>query len=125
MTANDILKREQAKAKRDELVLHLLSDMEALGLPEPTREFPFSAKIGRRHRADIAYPFQHLLIEVQGGQWVKSRHRTGTGYEKDCERLNIGTLLGFRWLWFTTSQVKNGEAVPVIAEALGVELPEA
>jgi len=124
-TANDILKREQAKAKRDHLVLTLLRDMKAMKLPAPVREWKFHPS--RKWRFDLAWPVittGKVAVEVEGGQWVKSRHRTGKGFAADMDKYNAGVLLGWRILRFTTSHIENGEAVPVISEALGHRLEE-
>ncbi len=127
MKPSEVLKREQAKAKRDELVERLLFDMRAYKIPEPVKEWPFAAKIGRRWKVDLAYPSHAppIAIEVEGGQWVKSRHRTGTGFAADMDKYNRLALMGWLLLRFTTSHVTEGTAVPVIAEALGVALKEA
>ena len=95
----------------------LLFQIHALGLPEPMREYRFAPP--RRWRADFCYPEQHLLIEVDGGTWMRGRHVTGAGYEADCDKLNTATMLGFRILRFTSAHVLDGRAVALIAQALG------
>ena len=86
------------------------------GLPEPEREYRFAPP--RRWRSDFAYPERKLLIEVEGGMWTKSRHRTGTGYTADCEKYNHATLAGWRVLRFTSSMIEDGSAIETIKEAL-------
>ncbi len=95
----------------------LLFQMRALGLPEPVREYRFAPP--RRWRADFCYPAQKLIIEVDGGTWMRGRHVTGAGYEGDCDKLNTATMLGFRVLRFTSAHVRDGRAVALIAQALG------
>lgn len=94
----------------------LLYLIRANGLPEPEREYRFAPP--RRWRADFAYPDKMLLIEVEGGMWTKSRHRTGTGYELDCRKYNQAVLDGWRLLRFTAGMIENGEAIETIKEAL-------
>jgi very-short-patch-repair endonuclease len=112
--------RAEASNRRERLVEHLLSDIRALGLPMPERECRFHAP--RRWRFDLAWPSRALAVEVDGGQWVTSRHRTGLGYERDCEKLNAAVLLGWRVLRVTTNMVRDGRAVAVVAEALTAAL---
>ena len=94
----------------------LLYLIRANGLPEPEQEYRFAPP--RRWRADFCYPDKKLLIEVEGGMWTKSRHRTGTGYEQDCRKYNNSVILGWRLLRFTSGMIENGEAIETIKEAL-------
>jgi len=86
------------------------------GLPEPVREYKFHPV--RKWRSDFAYPEQRLLIEAEGGMWTKSRHRTGEGYTKDCEKYNAASILCYRVLRFTRSMIEDGTAIETIKEAL-------
>jgi len=63
----------------------LLLSIRANGLPEPEREFMFAKQVGRKFRADFAYPEHHLLIECEGGVWVRGRHNRPIGFEKDID----------------------------------------
>ena len=99
-------------ALSDTLVYHI----RALGLPAPQTELAFAPP--RRWRFDMAYPEQHLAIEVDGGTWTGGRHSRGTGYEADCEKLNAAVLTGWRVLRFTGDMVRDGRAVDVIRQAL-------
>lgn len=60
-----------------------------------------------------------LLIEVDGGSFVAGRHTSGTGFEKDAEKLNAATLLGYRILRFTPHMIDDGRALATIEKALG------
>ena len=88
----------------------------AAGLPEPVTEYRFHAT--RRWRFDYAWPNWHVALEVDGGTWVAGRHSRGAGYERDCEKLNTATLLGWRVLRFTTAMVRDGRALTVLQELL-------
>jgi len=94
----------------------LLADIAAAGLPTPEREYRFHNE--RLWRFDFAYPLQFLAIEVEGGTWQKSRHTSGEGFQKDCEKYNTAALMGWTVLRFTTTMINSGEAIKTIREAL-------
>lgn len=89
---------------------------------------------GRKFRADFCWPADavKLVVEVDGGTFAregskrcplcgevpKGRHATGTGRETDCEKLNLAVLAGWRYLVFTTQQVRDGRALIWIQKAL-------
>ena len=50
--------------------------------------------------------------------WVRGGHSTGTGITRDCEKLNLATLAGWRTLQVTKDHVKSGQALAWIQEAL-------
>jgi very-short-patch-repair endonuclease len=108
--------RLQAKAKREALEDHLYGDLVKVGL-HPVRQFKFHPT--RRWKFDFAFPDSMLAIEVDGGTWSNGRHTRGSGYQKDAEKLNAATVLGWRLLRYTAAMVKSGEAVRQIEEALG------
>ena len=110
----DILRQAKA-AKRSKLEDELAYQLRVAGIKHK-QQFAFAP--GRKYRADFALP-NGILIECQGGQWVKGRHtRGGKAYERECRRLNAGTLLGYRWLWFVGDQITSGEAITIIEAAL-------
>jgi len=97
----------------------LAFQLDALSIPY-TREY--QAIPNRRFRFDFAIePIAEtrLLIEVQGGTWVKSGHSTGAGIQRDCEKHNLAVLAGFRVLAFTSTDVRDGSAMTTIQEAVG------
>jgi very-short-patch-repair endonuclease len=97
----------------------LLLQMLAYNLPSPHREYPFAQLLGRRWRADFAYPAPiMLLIEVEGGTYSGGRHTTGSGYRKDAEKYNTASLMGYTVLRFTGDMVKDGTAIKTIKQAL-------
>jgi very-short-patch-repair endonuclease len=75
------------------------------------REFLFAAEIGRKFRADFAFPDARLLVEIEGGSFTNGRHNRGYGFELDLEKYNIATYLGWRLLRFSTGMVMGG--VPI------------
>lgn len=56
----------------------------------------------RKFRADYYLPDYNIIIELNGGQWIKGRHnRGGVGYEKDLTKLNLAQKNGFSVYQFT------------------------
>lgn len=110
------LRSQSASSDLEDL---LAFQVRSLGLPRPVRELRFAKSIGRQWRWDLAWPDQMLACEVQGGGWTNGRHGTGVGLEADAEKLSNGTLLGWRILLATGAQVKSGQAVRWIWDALG------
>lgn len=80
------------------------------GMPEPVREHYFA--LPRRWRFDLAFPDYRVAIEIEGGVYVAGRHARGAGYEKDTEKYNTATVLGWLVLRFTTSQIKRALIPP-------------
>ncbi|MBA4274823.1 MAG: hypothetical protein C0436_04120 [Alphaproteobacteria bacterium] len=100
-------------------------------LPEPVTEF--AAINGRRYRFDLAWSKHNLLVEIQGGTSQKpvkiggrgrwyipvSGHNSMEGINRDCEKLNLAILAGWRVLHVDTKQIHSGQALKWIQEALG------
>lgn len=83
----------------------------------PEREFYFAKP--RMFRFDFAFPDRKLAVEIEGGTFYgKSRHGSGPGYEKDCEKYNLAVKLGWRVLRYTTEMVKTGTAIQEVLETL-------
>jgi len=74
----------------------------------PVSEYRFDP--ARRWRFDFAWPARKLAVEVEGGIWVDGRHGRGAGMEKDMEKYNRATVLGWAVLRFSPGGVKNGNA---------------
>lgn len=72
----------------------------------------------RDWRFDFAWPKRKIALEVEGGTWSRGRHTRGSGFEKDCEKYNEATLLGWRVMRVTGNMVKDGRALQVIERAL-------
>ncbi len=68
----------------------------ALGVPEPAPEFQFEPD--RKWRFDYAWPDFKVALEVEGSTWAKGRHNHGAGMQKDMEKYNFGTMMGWRIL---------------------------
>lgn len=74
----------------------------------------------RKFRADFLVGGD-LVVEVEGGTWVGGRHTSGIGFEADAEKQALATILGYRYLRVTPSQVQDGQAVGWVREVLGQE----
>ena len=61
-------------------------------------------------------------MEIDGGTWSGGRHVRGDGYRRDCEKLNAATLAGWRVLRFVGRQVKTGEAIHTVQQALSAHV---
>lgn len=87
------------------------------GVPVPAAEVRFHPT--RRWRFDWCWADAKLALEVQGGIYMQGRHTRGAALVKEFEKLNAAATMGWRVLFVTPRQVANGEALAVIAAALG------
>jgi len=87
-------------------------------MPEPVRQFAFAAELGRKWRADFAWPDYKLLLEVQGAVFTGGRHTRGAGYSAECERRAAAVGLGYAIIEATTAQVRSGKAAQWAGTAL-------
>jgi very-short-patch-repair endonuclease len=69
----------------------------------------------RRWRWDFLLTESNVAIEVDG--FFKGRH--GAGWGADNEKRNVGTMMGYRVLVFSTKSVLKGEAKAFLQEHLG------
>lgn len=82
-------------------------------IPMPDAEYRFAPP--RRWRFDFAWPDRKIAVEIDGGTWVGGRHVRGSGYAKDCEKMNAAVEKGWRVLRFTSDQVRSGEAIDTVS----------
>lgn len=89
---------------------------------------------GRRFRCDFSWEEIRIVVEVDGGTWSrqggkrcrlcgevpKGRHGTGAGRETDCEKQNLAAINGWRYLIVTTRQVRDGQALIWIQQAIAL-----
>jgi very-short-patch-repair endonuclease len=85
-------------------------------LAEPVRELKFHPT--RKWKFDLAWPAQKVAAECDGGTWVKGRHSRGSGYEKDCEKLNAAVEMGWKVYRFTTNMIDDGRAIDTLRKVL-------
>jgi hypothetical protein len=89
------------------------------------REFRFGEHLGPKgrkawYRFDFAWPDLKIALEVEGGTWQTSRHTTGSGFEKDCEKYNEAACAGWTVLRVTGSMVHDGRALEYVRRALAL-----
>lgn len=95
----------------------LAFQIKASGLPEPEREHRFHKT--RKWRFDLAWPALKIAVEVHGAIFSGGRHTRGAGFEKDREKVNTATLMGWRVYEVPTGWVTSGAALTLVEEALG------
>ena len=83
--------------------------VDAANLPLPVTEYRFHPT--RRWRFDFAWPEHKLAVEIEGGAWTGGRHTRGSGFVGDCDKYNAATILGWRVLRFTTSHLRDEQAI--------------
>lgn len=94
----------------------LETQMIQIGLPSPLKEYRFHD--ARKWRFDLAWPLHWLAVECDGATWAGGRHTSGSGFQKDCEKMNEAVILGWRVLRVTSGQIRSGEALKWIERAL-------
>lgn len=99
--------KQVAKMKREQY-----EDALARQLPVFLRfERQFKFLPDRAFRADFAFPDARLLVEVDGGMWIRGSKSHGAGgYELDRERDALAMMAGWVVLRVTPGQVKDGRA---------------
>ena len=63
----------------------------------------------RKYEFDFAWPSLMIAVEVEGGQWIKGGHTTGTGLQRDCEKYNLAQANGWKVFRFSTSMVDESK----------------
>ena len=82
---------------------------------ECVTEFKFDPV--RRWRADYFIPDLNMIIEVEGGAFIRGRHTMGVGFINDMEKYNSATLAGYR-VFRVTPQNKMTEGIRLIREVI-------
>lgn len=93
------------------------------GIITPHRRFKFHN--GRRWEFDFAWPgvlggsfFHSLAFEVEGGSWIRGRHTTGVGFEKDCRKYAAANEHGWMVLRATSGMVNDGTAIRLLKRVI-------
>jgi very-short-patch-repair endonuclease len=76
-------------------------------------------------KADFAWPAQKLIVECEGGIWKRGGggHSHPLGIERDIEKYNAATLLGWRILRLTDKMLAKkrlGETAQLLRSALNL-----
>jgi hypothetical protein len=49
----------------------------------------------RRFRGDLVWPLERIILERDGGVWIKGRHVTALGFERDAWKQNLAVASGW------------------------------
>lgn len=77
----------------------------------------------RQYRWDFVHLEAMVLIEIQGGVWVKSGHSTGMGINRDCEKMMLAQLRGYTQFNLTDEMI-NQTTLAAIYEFIGYRLDQ-
>jgi very-short-patch-repair endonuclease len=74
----------------------------------------------RKWRVDMAVFSGNLkvAVEIEGGTYTDSRHRSSTGFLKDIEKYNQLTMNGFLLLRYTHTDHTNSEILEDLSKIL-------
>lgn len=81
----------------------------------------YQALAPRRYRFDFYIPSMNLLIELQGGIWIRGGHTTGGGIQRDCRKMDEAVLAGYNVMHFTTRDVDDGYAIDAVVRMMDKE----
>lgn len=76
-------------------------------------------------RCDFAWPAACVGLEIQGGQWVKSGHSSGSGLERDAIKALVAQLDGWALVSFTESMLCRQDQIwlPRLEQLIRSRLP--
>lgn len=83
---------------------------------ECIKEFRFHPK--RLWRFDYAIPDHKIALEVEGGVWTNGRHTRSQGFLGDMEKYNTATLMGWRVLRTTPTELYKLKTIEMIKDAI-------
>ncbi len=118
MTPADVLKRQQAKTRRESLERAMDLQLRAARIPF-TREHQFAPPRMWRFDFVIDVMATQIALEVEGGTWSGGRHTTGPGFADDCEKYAEAAIRGWRVIRVTADQVRSGAALRWVERAIG------
>lgn len=100
-----------------ELEMALVTRLERAGLPIGVGQYRIVE--GRQFTWDRAWPEHRVCAEVQGAVWIQGAHSRGSGVQRDCFKASLAAAYGWRCLPLTREMIESGQAVQLIAQALG------
>ena len=96
----------------------------AWSLADERSEFPLASEVvfypGRRWRLDYAILELRLGIEIQGGTFIGGGHSRGMGQNRDFEKQNAATALGWRVLFADTKMLAPKHIHATVASFLAI-----
>lgn len=85
------------------------NQLRTVNAPPFEKEYRFLKN--RRFRFDFCWPDIKFAVEIDGNVYHHSRHTSGAGYTKDCEKFALAAIEGYRVIRCTTGQVNTGKAL--------------
>jgi len=118
MSGDEVRAAEQSRWER-----LLYQQIENAALPTPERQYHIYMPGARNPcRADFCWPVHKLIVEVQGGQWIRGRHtRGGKSFETECRKLAWFAVLGFHFMPITPAMIEDDTALLRIRQFLEEE----
>jgi hypothetical protein len=101
----------------DPLKVLLCNRLDRSGLGGYVREYYF-ARPERRWRFDLAYVYQRLAVEIEGGGWIHGRHVRGKGFALDLEKYNEAACRGWRLIRVNGNMIEDGRAIEYVRRML-------
>lgn len=81
------------------------------------------SKRSKRYRADFAHLESKVIIEIQGGTYMRGRHVTGSGYERDARKYNLAMMSGWKVFLLTSTTAKDHAWIEAIASYIANQHP--
>lgn len=75
------------------------------------------SKRSKRYRADFALPASRSLIEIQGGTYMRGRHVSGSGYDRDARKYNLAMISGWKVYLLTSTTATDATWIEKIGKA--------
>lgn len=75
------------------------------------------SKRSKRYRADFALPDSRSLIEIQGGTYMRGRHVSGSGYDRDARKYNLAMISGWKVYLLTSTTATDATWIEKIGKA--------
>ena len=81
---------------------------------------------GRKYKADFLFPSLHLVVEVDGGEWLGKRggHTSGKGFLSDRCRDQTASLEHYQTVRYAGTQIKDGSAIAHLCQYAKVRAKE-
>jgi len=99
-----------------DLEQRFLDGVREAGFPEPQRELRLVP--GRQFCCDFIWDGPKVVVEVEGGLWMRGRHTTAGGIQADMEKYNLLAILGWLVLRVSERHIATGVAYEWLFEAL-------
>lgn len=76
----------------------------------------------RRFRLDFAHLPSKTGIEINGGVWVKSKHSSGVGIQRDYEKQLIAASIGWVILPLSAASIQSDAALKLVRQAIELRM---